>query len=141
MADIEGVRNWFSIWGQCVANVDFARARPLFDEAVIGMGTYKDRVHGIDALENGQWRSIWPTIRDFEFDVEGMDVLFSPDGCQAVAIVAWNSTGIDETGTTFSRPGRATVALRNKNGTWLGEHTHFSVCPAEKKTSFGDASA
>jgi ketosteroid isomerase-like protein len=141
MGDTTGIRDWFARWGVCIASQDFERAKPLFLEKVIGFGTFKDLVHGIDALEQGQWRNIWPTISNFAFNLDSIETLFSPDGRQAVAIVMWDSTGIDAQGNNYDRPGRATVVLRRDEGIWHGVHTHFSLCPAEKKASFGNSSS
>lgn len=133
------VRAWFAEWGGHVAAVDFASARALFDPSVVGFGTFKDVVHGLDALEAGQWRSIWPAIKEFRFNLDSLEVLASEDESQAVALITWDSVGFDADGEPFPRPGRATVVLkRDPGGAWKGVHTHLSVYPAEKKTTFGD---
>lgn len=135
----EAVRAWFETWGRHVAAVDFESARALFDPSVVGFGTFKDVVHGLDALESGQWRSIWPAIEGFHFDLDSLQVLPSPDGRMAVALITWDSRGIAQDGSRFPRPGRATVVLRrDDDGAWKGLHTHLSVFPAEQKTTFGD---
>lgn len=139
MDDKSSIRDWFAQWSGFVAAVDFDSARALFLPTVIGFGTYKDAVHGLDRLEAEQWRSIWPTIRDFSFDLDSLEVLMSPDGQQGVALIGWDSTGIDEDGQPYPRPGRATVVLNRVGDAWLGAHTHLSVCPAERKMSFGDS--
>lgn len=134
-----GVRDWFDEWGGYVAAVDFASARALFDPSVVGFGTFKDVVHGLDALEAGQWRAVWPAIRDFRFDLDSLELLPSGDGRMVVALITWSSTGFDTGGEPFARPGRATVVLaRDAGGAWKGRHTHLSVFPAERKTTFGD---
>ncbi|MBT6277068.1 MAG: SnoaL-like domain-containing protein [Chromatiales bacterium] len=137
MGDVAGIRDWVDTLGQAVASVRFEQARELFAEEVIGFGTFKDMVHGIDQLDAGQWRSIWPTIKNFAFDLDSLEVLFSPDGRQAVAMVVWNSIGFNADGSSYPRPGRATVVLRRDEGVWRGWHTHFSLFPAEQKLSFG----
>lgn len=134
-----GVRDWFERWGRCVAAVDFDTARTLFDPSVSGFGTYKDVVHGLDALEAGQWRSIWPAIEGFRFNLETLQVIPGADGSLAVGVVTWDSTGVDEHGGRFPRPGRATVVLARHGDDWRGLHTHFSVFPAERRTTFGDS--
>ena len=48
---------------------------------------------------------------------------------RAWAAVPWTSTGFDENGTAFDRPGRATVTFRRDGARWLGVHTHFSLKP------------
>lgn len=137
MHDIETIRDWFSRWGRCVAGVDVDGARPLFSAEVVGFGTYKDMVHGIDALADEQWCAIWPTIREFRFDLASLRVLSAADESLTVAMILWDSVGIGEDGRHYPRPGRATVVLRRAGDGWLGEHTHFSLFPAERKLSFG----
>jgi ketosteroid isomerase-like protein len=141
MTDRESIQAWFRAWGACVASLDFASARTQFSDDVSGFGTFKDFVHGLDALEAGQWRSIWPTIADFEFQVDTLEALVAPDRLFASAALVWTSNGIDANGAPFPRPGRATVALSRADldAPWLGLHTHFSLFPAERKLSFGDS--
>ena len=64
----------------------------------------------------------------------------SADGNSATGIITWNSRGFDESGAPFPRPGRATIVLARADAAapWKGMHTHFSVFPAERKTTFGD---
>lgn len=134
------IRDWFATWGRFVAAVDFAGARDLFDTDVIGFGTFMDTVTGLDNLEQRQWRSIWPTIRDFRFNLDSLKSVVSDDRLLAVAAITWSSTGIGEDGTPFDRPGRATVGLVRTapNAPWRGMHTHFSLNPGTPQTSYGD---
>ena len=92
--DQASIRDWLATWGQCVAAVDFARARTLFHKQVVGFGTYSDFVAGLDDLEAQQWRQVWPTIRDFRFDVEGLSSGTSPDRLLGYLAARWSSTGI-----------------------------------------------
>jgi ketosteroid isomerase-like protein len=125
------VREWVRAWGAEVAAVDMAAARRRFSPDVVAFGTYAEVVHGLDALESQQWRNVWPTIEGFSFRVDELVVIASPDGCQVVAVVPWDSVGRDDAGSRFPRPGRATVVLRRESpdGLWLGVHTHFSLVP------------
>jgi ketosteroid isomerase-like protein len=124
--DDASVRAWLRRWGECVAAVDFERARPLFDPSVTGFGTFAGAVVGLDRLESEQWRQVWPTSSGFVFAVEDAQVLVSDDRCQAVIVTTWASTRDGR-----ERPGRATVVLRRGEVTspWLGVHTHFSLVP------------
>lgn len=126
------VRDWVAAWGAEVAAVDMTTARTRFADDVVGFGTYAEVVRGIDALHDRQWSNVWPTIADFRFLVDEMATLMSDDGCQAVAVVPWASTGFDADGVAFPRPGRATIVLRRvaADSPWLGVHTHFSLVPA-----------
>jgi ketosteroid isomerase-like protein len=126
------VREWIRAWGAEVAAVDLATARTRFSPDVVAFGTYAEVVHGLDDLEAQQWRNVWPNIDGFSFRVDELVVLASPDGCQAVAVVPWDSIGRDDAGKDFARPGRATVVLRRDapHAPWFGVHTHFSLVPA-----------
>lgn len=137
--DIAALKDWFTTWHKFVQKVDFISSRKLFHDDVIGFGTYMDVVTGLDALEQQQWRSIWPTIQDFQFLVDGMQAIVSPDRLQATAIIRWSSTGIGEDGSTYPRNGRATVVLTRKSVSepWLGSHTHVSLNPNTPQKSYG----
>jgi ketosteroid isomerase-like protein len=126
------VREWIRAWGADVAAVDLATARTRFSPDVVAFGTYAEVVYGLDDLESQQWRNVWPNIEGFSFRVDELVVLASPDGCQAVAVVPWDSIGRDDAGESFARPGRATVVLRRDtpDSKWFGVHTHFSLVPA-----------
>jgi len=124
--DEPSLRDWLRRWGDCVASVDFAAARPLFDASVTGFGTHAGVVDGLDRLEAEQWRQVWPTISGFAFDVEGARLLVSDDRCQAVVVAMWTSARDGQ-----ARPGRATIVVRRGDVTspWRGFHTHFSLVP------------
>ena len=140
--DAASIRAWLAEWNECVAAVDFARARPLFDSGVVGFGTYSDFVTGLDNLEQQQWRKVWPTIRDFRFDLEGLRLFTSPDRLFAYLATNWSSTGIGQDGTTFDRPGRCTVVLARAQpaAPWRGLHTHFSFYRGVPQRSYGGSS-
>jgi ketosteroid isomerase-like protein len=125
--DLDPLRDWFRAWNACLLTVDFTRARELFDPSVSGFGTHADIVFGLDRLEAEQWRNVWPLISDFRFHVETLHGAVS--GAHAWAACPWSSTGYDQGGAPFSRPGRATVILRNTVEGWRGVHTHFSLNP------------
>ncbi|CAN5643455.1 hypothetical protein BH24ACT5_BH24ACT5_06040 [soil metagenome] len=126
------VRKWVAAWGAEVAGVDMATARARFSPDVVSFGTHAGMVHGIDALHDQQWSNIWPQISEFEFLLDELSVLASPDGLQAVAVVPWSSMGRNPAGDISDRPGQATVVLRRATAddAWLGVHTHFSLRPA-----------
>jgi ketosteroid isomerase-like protein len=132
---------WFTTWDAFVRARDFESARALFHPDVVGFGTHMRIVHGLDALEQQQWRSVWPTIRDFRFLVNELESGVSADGLQAWAIVPWTSTGFHEDGSEFDRPGRATVIFvrerTDPDAPWLAIHTHISLAPGTPQRSFG----
>ena len=108
--------------------------------ALDGMGG-DEQARGLDALEAGQWRSIWPTIKEFKFLTDNVDAIISEDRLMCYAAVLWSSVGVRENGEHYDRPGRATVALKRAdvNAPWRGYHTHFSEFPQERQKSFGGA--
>ena len=136
---VRSVRGWIAAWGAEVAAVRIDAARHRFADDVVAFGTHADIVTGLDALVTEQWGRIWPAIEDFGFRTEDLVVQASPDGLLAVAVVGWDSTGIAADGTTFDRPGRATVVLqRDEPGApWIGTHTHFSLGRGVPSSSHG----
>ena len=136
---VAGVAAWVAEWGREVAAADIAAGRTRFAEDLVAFGTHADVVEGRIAVENQQWAQIWPAIEDFSFDVAGLHVIASGDGLQAVAVVPWTSTGIDEDGGRFDRPGRATIVLRrdHPSAPWLGVHTHFSLARGVPSATHG----
>jgi ketosteroid isomerase-like protein len=133
--DLEPLRDWFRAWNQCLLTVGFADARRLFDADVSGFGTHADIVFGLDRLEADQWRQVWPNIADFRFHVEALHGAIV--GAHAWAACPWSSTGFNEAGTPFARPGRATVIFRLDSTGWRGVHTHFSLNPGTPGWTFG----
>lgn len=136
---IESVRAWVAGWGEEVAGLDFAGGRARFAADVVAFGTKAHVVTGLDALYEQQWSQVWPTIEDFRFLVDELEVLASPDELLAVAVCPWTSTGLAEDGKRFDRPGRATIVLRraDRQAPWQGAHTHFSLAPGVPQRSHG----
>ena len=138
-ADNASIKAWFDTWSGYVAAVDFDSARPMFEEDVVGFGTWMDTVEGLDNLMEKQWKSIWPTIRDFEFLTDTLQVRVSPDRLFAVAVLVWKSSGFHENGEAYPRPGRCTAGLRRDSvdAPWKGIHTHFSLNRDVPQKSYG----
>ncbi|MGH2460951.1 MAG: YybH family protein [Chloroflexota bacterium] len=124
---LDVARRWLSEFQACVRAVDFERARGYFADDVVAFGTHAEIVAGRDGLERDQWRHVWPRIRDFSFRLSEVRCLGDDGGL--VAIVPWSSRGMRADGSSFARPGRATVILTSRNGRWLAVHTHFSLAP------------
>ena len=138
--DVEAIRDWFATLHGYVDAVDFRSARALFDDSAISFGTFMDIVEGLDNIEQQQWRAIWPTIEGFRFNLDTLRIGVSGDRCLGMGVITWQSTGADETGEDFPRPGRATVVFgRDKPGNpWKGIHTHFSLNPGTPQLSHGN---
>lgn len=137
------IRAWFERWAAHVRARDFDAARALFSPDVIGFGTRMHIVHGLDRLEQNQWRHVWPTIEGFQFIVDELHVSASDAADSAWGVVPWVSTGYREDGSAFDRPGRATVIFVRGGdptitpGGWLAVHTHISLAPGTPQRSFG----
>jgi ketosteroid isomerase-like protein len=133
------MRDWFATWAGYVRARDYTAARALFHAEVVGFGTRMHVVRGLDRLEAQQWRNVWPTIRDFTFVLDELHCEVSTDSCQAWAVVPWVSTGLHEDGTSFDRPGRATVIFTRAMPAepWRAIHTHISLAPGTPQRSYG----
>ena len=127
------VREWLDRFSLCVREVDYAAARPFWHSDIVIFGTYQELVKSLSAWTERQWDNVWPRTAEFRFDLANTMVMASPDGEMAVAITPWTSTGFHKDGSTFDRPGRATIVLaRQADGRWLGVHSHVvgSRCSA-----------
>ena len=126
--DVAGVTGWFETLATHVREVDFAGARPIFAPDMIAFGTFTDFMTGRDAAEQQQWRNVWPHIDNFRWRPD-IKAIVSPDRMQAVGMGVFDSTGYRQDGTSYDRPGRATVVfVRSRLDTqWLALHTHLSL--------------
>jgi ketosteroid isomerase-like protein len=137
--DRRTIADWFARWGDLVANVDFRHAREMFVEDIVSFGSKVEMVVSREALEAQQWRAIWPSIEDYRYDLDTLEVVVSPDRLMAMGAVIFRSTGLHQDGSRFSRPGRATVTLMRTtlDAPWLGTHTHVSLTPGTPAPSYG----
>ena len=137
--DHASIKTWFDTWSGYVANVDYEAARPMFDEGLVAFGTWMDVVEGRETVIENQWMSIWGTIKDFQFLTDTLQVRISPDRLFAIAVLIWDSTGFHEDGSSYPRPGRATVGMRRDSlgAPWMGIHTHLSLNRDVPQKSFG----
>ncbi len=135
-------REWFARLSAACAAADYEAGQRIFADDVASFGTKADIVVGLGPLQANQWEGIWPNIADFRVDLDS--VRGGGDGDSAWGIAVWNSTGFDENGEPFVRPGRATVALERRrtdaapDGEWLAVHTHFSLNPGTPPRTFGN---
>jgi len=137
--DIARIAAWFERLAECVRDIDFAGARPLFAEDMIAFGTFSDFIIERDAVEAAQWRNVWPFIAGFRWRPGSIRGIVSPDRLAATGMAVWDSSGFDQDGKEFERPGRATVALarRRIGEDWVAQHTHFSLFRGVPGQSFG----
>jgi ketosteroid isomerase-like protein len=137
--DRQSVADWYMRWGNLVANVDFRRARTMFVDDTVAFGSKVELVGSLDALEQEQWRAVWPTIEDYVYDIATLEVILSPDRLMAMGAVIFRSTGIHQDGRRFERTGRCTATLRRAalDAPWLATHTHVSLKPGTPAPSYG----
>lgn len=124
---IQALEEFFSRMSAYCAAVDFDSTETLFDPDVVSFGTKAAIVSGLTQLRSQQWEHIWPNIEGFEMHIEQMHGTCNAD--LAWGMLPWTSKGIDSTGKTYLRPGRATAVLQRSNSQWLCIHTHFSLAP------------
>jgi ketosteroid isomerase-like protein len=129
------VTEWFQRLSRYCASVDYTSARPIFADEVVSFGTKADIVSGLDYLQQNQWEGIWPNIQDFQINLASIHA--GGDSNVAWGVATWTSTGFHEDGTSFHRPGRATIVLERRNGQWVSVHTHFSLNPGTPPRTYG----
>lgn len=129
---------WLEAFAGHVREVDYAAARPLFHPDVLAFGTHRDVIRGIAAWITSQWDNVWPKTANFRFDLDALHVLAAADRTMACIVVPWTSTGFHEDGTSFDRPGRATMIFNRFGDTWLCTHSHMSLNRGVPQASHGD---
>jgi ketosteroid isomerase-like protein len=123
------VRRWFQRLQLHVQTVDFVGARPLFADDMISFGSFNPFTLGREATEEEQWRTVWGRIDRFRWRLDDLRTIVSGDRCTAVGMAVFDSTGYTETGTSYERPGRATVVLGRgaPSEEWVAQHMHVSL--------------
>ncbi|MGE0223536.1 MAG: nuclear transport factor 2 family protein [Acetobacteraceae bacterium] len=129
---------WLETFSECVRDVDYAAARPMFHPEILAFGTHRDVLPDREAWIGAQWDNVWPKTADFRFDLAATHVLASDDGSMAVVIAPWTSTGFHPDGQPFDRPGRATMVFHKTPQGWLGVHTHLSLNRGVPQSSHGN---
>ena len=127
--------HWLETFAGYVRDVDYAAARPLFHPDVLAFGTHRDIISGARGL------AIHPMGQCVAEDLR----LPLRYGCGARSDDirqqhghgrrAWTSTGYHQDGSTFDRPGRATMVF-HQNGAWLCTHSHMSLNRGVPQQSF-----
>ncbi|HUN50294.1 MAG TPA: nuclear transport factor 2 family protein [Candidatus Sulfotelmatobacter sp.] len=135
--DIARIRRWFERLAHHVGEVDFAGARPLFADDLVAFGTVAEFVTGRAAVEQAQWRNVWPHIDGFCWRPD-IRAIVAADRLSATGMAVFDSTGYGAEGRAYARPGRATVAFRRAgvDADWLAQHTHMSLFPGVPTRSF-----
>ena len=130
--------DWLERFAGYVREVDYAAARPLFHPEILAFGTHRDIIEGIGSWQATQWDNVWPKTSDFRFDTDAVRLLVSSDNTMASVVVPWTSTGYHQDGTTFERPGRATMVFNGQDGAWLCTHSHMSLNRGVPQQSFAN---
>lgn len=138
--DRRSIADWFERWGELVGNVDFKRVREIFVEDAVAFGSKVEMVTTREALEQEQWRPIWPTMADYRYDLSTLEVIVSPDRLMAMGAAIFRSTGFHKDGSRFDRPGRVTATLMRTavGAPWLATHTHVSLKPGTPTPSYAN---
>jgi ketosteroid isomerase-like protein len=136
--DVAKIHAWFESLSKCVQTVDFEGARELFAEDMVAFGTFSDFLVGRAAVEERQWRNVWPHIESFRWNLVDARTMISGDRLLAVGMACFDSTGFERDGSRYDRPGRATVAFRRAKpgGNWVAYHTHMSLFRGVPQQSF-----
>lgn len=124
------IEDWLDRFSACVREVDYRAAYPFWHPRILAFGTVQAVVEGLEPFRDRQWDSVWPRTSDFRFRLDEARVLASADGCMAVAIAPFTSTGYHPDGTPFDRPGRTTLALvpgPAGGEAWVAVHSHMSL--------------
>ena len=135
MSDLRSeVLGWLTTFEAACRGRDFAGGRRLFAPDAVAFGTYATAVHGLDNIERGQWRQIWPRISEFRFDAQP-DVGGAGDSAWVAA--TWSSGAVGPDGQPFTRHGRATFNLARRDGRWVAVHSHVSLLPTQSESAHG----
>jgi ketosteroid isomerase-like protein len=121
------ILGWLDRFATFVRAIDYESATPMFHPDMRAFGTYQDSLHSFEAWFQTQWKNVWPRTSDFRFNLEETQVLASADGSVAIASAPWTSTGYHRDGSTFLRPGRATMVFHLDAEKWICTHSHMSL--------------
>lgn len=137
--DVEAIRGWFRELAEHVNALDFAGAYHLTRDDFLAFGTVANFVVGRDEAEKNQWRKVWTTVDNFRFRLDDVRAFVSPDRLFAVGLAVFDSTGYHADGTSYDRPGRATISFdRKKIGDpWVANHSHMSLFRDVPQVSHG----
>ena len=141
--DKRSVGEWYARWDKFVAEVDFKPVREMFAEDTVAFGSKIEMMTSQAELEHDQWRSVWPSIEDYRYDLSTLEVVTSPDRLMAMGAVIFRSTGFHPDGKKFVRNGRSTCTfMRTAIGApWVCTHSHLSLTPGTPWVSHGNRPA
>src|SRR5258708_2566816 len=135
--DKRSVGEWYARWDKFVAEGGFKPVREMFAEDVVAFGSKMEMMTSQEVLERDQWRSVWPSIEDYRYDLSTLEVVTSPDRLMAMGAVLFRSTGIHPDSKKFVRNGRSTCTfMRSAIGSpWVAPHPPPSGTPGPADNS------
>jgi ketosteroid isomerase-like protein len=122
---------WLKEFESCVRDINYDKALNMFFPDACCFGSLIESVNSLESLFKQQWSQIWPNIKDFSFDFDRLQYKTDDQGKLACLMLPWTSLGFHKDGSSFKRPGRATILLlkNSATGQWRAQHTHFSIKP------------
>jgi ketosteroid isomerase-like protein len=122
---------WLKEFEECVRTIDYDKGKEMFYPDAYCYGTLVESVNSLEGLFKQQWSQIWVNIKGFSFDLDHLQYKTDDQGKMACLMLPWTSQGFHKDGTSFQRPGRATILLLSDSqvGHWRAHHTHFSLKP------------
>lgn len=121
------IEAWLRGFSEAVRDRDFSRGEAMFAADAIAFGTVACRADSRSELRDRQWQRVWSQTRGFDFDYATARA--HVEGSLALVLGRWSSTGFDESGASFTRRGRSTIALQRRGEEWIAIHSHFSFEP------------
>ena len=145
---IEAVHEWFRRLERYCNAVDFASPRSIYRDDVVSFGSEEKIGSELAVVRENmiwasfaklvdQWNHVWPSIHDFKIDMDS--VRAGGNYLLAWGAAIWTSTGFDETGTPFERPGRISLVLGKRGPAWYAIHTHNSLAPGIPANTYAPA--
>ena len=137
--DRESLTVWLDGFSTEIQTLDYETARKRFVQDVTTFSTHKNIVSNLDEFGHDQWRHVWHTSTGFHWATAEMRFGTSPDRLMAWIAVPCASTGYQEDGTAFDRPGRGSLVLARESldAPWLGLHVHVSLRHGVQAKSYG----
>jgi len=130
----DGALQWLRDFEAACRGRDFEAGRRAFADDAVAFGTWAMAVHGLDKIEQEQWRNVWPRIS--QFTIEAHPVV-RVAGDTAWIAASWTSEASGPDGKAFTRRGRATFILARREGRWQCVHSHVSLQPTQSESAHG----
>ena len=131
--------SWLETFSGYVREVDYASARPLFHPDVLAFGTHRDIISGLavvadDAVGQCLAEDLGFPLRHRRGARARVGRQHDGDGGRRRG----PAPAISQDGSTFDRPGRATMVFSKQDGAWLCTHSHMSLNRGVPQQSFAN---